>query len=196
MQAALPYLTISGCRSSAPIPLLVTNCLRTAAVLLAVESLSVWARGLPLPRCDPQPGGGGSGTPGRPDRARPRTLELHPAATRSPATSGTGSNSSPSRERVGKSLPRQGQAARGMASAPTGTFAPQPCATAATATHSLAWALPDGGGLTLHCRRRGPTVERRSCAWPGALLRGFRYLSSGPRGWGGNAPPRFGIRAI
>eukprot|EP01043_Picozoa_sp_COSAG02_P012913 COSAG02_NODE_508_length_20916_cov_162.483691_20_plen_235_part_00 len=26
---------------------------------------------------------------------------------------------------------------------------------------------------------------------PRALLRGFRYYSSGPRGWGGNAPPRF-----
>jgi hypothetical protein len=26
---------------------------------------------------------------------------------------------------------------------------------------------------------------------PHALLRGFHYYSSGPRGWGGNAPPRF-----
>ena len=139
--------------------------------------------------CCSRRGDGDLGTPDRPARLGPArsSYTLLPPSS---LLTREDRSSFPLARAARKGHPRAGQAAQGEDQRAHGDYAPQPAGQQRN-TRISSWALPARGGLTLHCRRRGPTVERRSRARPGALLRGFRYLVAGHGG--GAATPRHGL---
>ena len=140
------------------------------------------------------------GTPGRPARQRPRSLELHlscsPAPpklegqiSRLPPLRARGSLGTPAGLRRRPSL---GAGREGEISAPTGTLALRALHTTTNSTISP-WALPKKG---THASQSPAGTDKGS--GEAAPPRCFFAASSPrrrPRGWGGNAPPRFSDRA-
>ena len=140
------------------------------------------------------------GTPGRPARQRPRSLELHLSC--SPALPKLEGQISPfppkapagpgGHQLVPGANPPLGRLG-GEISAPTGTFALRALHTTTNTTISP-WALPSQGGAHASQSPAGTDKGSGEAAPP----RCFFAASSPrrrPRGWGGNAPPRFSDRA-